>query len=301
MVKMLVVGASGLLGHDVCLLLRDRYKMTGTYLDHPLDIEGVESKRLDISSEEGVKGCLEDVRPDVLLLCAAMTGVDACEDEPDLADELNNLAVERFVGHLDGTPTKLVCVSTDYVFDGGKGSPYVETDSTAPSSVYGRSKLLGERAALAREGALVVRVSSIWGPDPRAGRRSFASWVLQSLEEGKSIELFTDQRVTPTYTGSFARALPEMLERDLEGIYHLACADCMTRYESGQVLARVFDLDAGLISKTTLEGAGLKAQRPSNSCLDVSKLEAALGRDLGSYSDDVMEYRSRFLGGIGTS
>lgn len=299
--RMLVVGASGLLGHDLCLLLKDRYQIFGTYFEHPLDIEGVESARLDISSSEEVQRCVEAVRPDILLLCAAMTGVDACEDEPDLADELNHRAVERLVGQLVGTDAKLVHVSTDYVFDGDSHRPYTETEDPAPGSIYGRSKLLGEQAALAREGALIVRVSSVWGPDPRAGRRSFAGWVLRSLDEGNTIKLFTDQRVTPTYTGSFARTLPEMLERDLEGVYHLVSSDCLTRHESGLVLATVFGLETELIEGSTLEDARLKAPRPGYSCLDVSKLRGALGHDLGTYADDVKDYRSRLEEGIRTS
>jgi dTDP-4-dehydrorhamnose reductase len=110
-----------------------------------------------------------------------------------MANDLNQRAVERFVDAIEGTDIKFVHVSADYVFNGEKGSPYLETDEPNPRSVDGRSKLMGERVASECKGALIIRVSFMGGPDPSQGRRSFSSWVLSSLKEGKGIRLFTDQ------------------------------------------------------------------------------------------------------------
>jgi dTDP-4-dehydrorhamnose reductase len=299
LIRLLVVGASGLLGHDVCHFLRNEAQVTGTYRDHPFEIDGVEAVRMDALSAQSVDSVVKAARPDVVLMCAAMTGVDACEDQPALADELNHKAVSRVVSALEGSSTKLVSVSTDYVFPGTQTRPYLEIDPTGPRSVYGRTKLLGEGVALKRRGTLVVRVSSLWGPAPREGRDSFATWVVSTLRAGKPVRLFGDQRVTPTYTGAFALLLPRMVQADLSGIYHLAARDCLSRLETGRILAEAFGLDPQLIQSVPLSSAGLKAPRPAMSCLSTGKLERALQFEIGSYADDVGSFAARQ--GIGRS
>ena len=293
MYRLMVVGASGLLGHDVCHFLRHDFQVVGTYRDNPIAMEGVQPVRMDLLSPQSVSSVIKSARPDILLLCAAMTGVDACEDQPTLADELNNRAVLRVVQALEGMHTKLVHVSTDYVFSGAQGRPYLETDPPTPRSVYGRTKLLGEGAALARKGALVVRVSSLWGPAPREGRESFATWVVGSLKDGMEVHLFSDQRVSPTYTGSFAMLFTRMMELDLTGLYHLAARDCLSRLETGRILASTFGLDGSLLLPTRMEDAGLKAHRPMMSCLSTGKLERALDTEMNIYADDVANFYAR--------
>ena len=289
----MVVGASGLLGHDACHHLRHDYEVVGTYRDNPITMEGVRPVRLDLLSPQGVSSAIRSAKPDILLMCAAMTGVDACEDRPDLADELNNKSVIRVVQALEGMHTKLVHVSTDYVFSGNQGRPYIETDPPTPRSVYGRTKLLGEGAALARKGALVLRVSSLWGPAPREGKDNFATWVVSSLKDGQEVHLFNDQRVTPTYTGAFASLFTRMMELDLTGLYHLAARDCLSRLETGRILASTFGLDESLLVPARLEDAGLKAHRPAMSCLSTGKIERALDAEMGTYADDVANFYAR--------
>lgn len=289
----MVVGASGLLGHDVCHFMRHDFQVVGTYRDNPLTMGGVQAVRMDLLSPQSVSSVIKSTRPDILLMCAAMTGVDACEEQPALADELNHRGVVRVVQALEGMHTKLVHVSTDYIFSGSQGRPYLETDPPTPRSVYGRTKLLGEGAALARKGALVLRLSSVWGPAPREGRDSFATWVVSSLRDGMEVHLFSDQRVTPTYTGAFAMLFTRVMEQDLTGLYHLASKDCLSRLETGRILASTFGLDESLLVPTRLEDAGLKAQRPPMSCLSTGKLERALEADMDTYADDVANFYAR--------
>jgi len=290
---MLVVGASGLLGHDVCHFLKNDFSVTGTYHANPFAEDGVEAVRMDLGAAEDIEAVVRRVRPTVLIMCAAMTGVDACEGAPQLADELNHRAVLRVVRALDGLPTKLIHVSTDYVFPGTQSRPYLEVDPTGPRSVYGRTKLLGEGAALSRKGSLVLRVSSVWGPAPRAGRDSFATWVVANLRSGKPVRLFSDQRVSPTYTGAFAVLIPRILTADLKGIYHLAARDCLSRLETGRVIAEIFGLEPALIEPVSMATAGLKAPRPAMSCLSTGRMEHALDCDLNSYADDVSSFYAR--------
>ena len=293
MENLLVVGASGLLGHDVCHYLKNDFSVTGTYHANPFKEEGVEAVHMDLGSPEEIEAVVRRVRPAVLLMCAAMTGVDACEDAPQLADEVNHRSVLRVLRALDGLPTKLVHVSTDYVFPGTQSRPYLEVDPTGPRSVYGRTKLLGEGAALSRKGSLVLRVSSVWGPTPRAGRDSFATWVVMNLRAGKPVGLFSDQRVSPTYTGAFATLIPRILTADLKGIYHLAARDCLSRLETGRILAEMFGLDPALIEPVSMATAGLKAPRPAMSCLSTGKIERALECELNTYADDISSFYSR--------
>ena len=293
MERMLVVGASGLLGHDLCLQLRDTFETTGTFHSHPFSMDRVRAVPLDATRASDVYQLVREWRPDVLVLLSAMTAVDGCEEDPDAAERLNHKTVANVVSSLEGTDTKLVHVSTDYVFGGKAQGRYSEDEAPDPVSVYGRTKLAGERVALSRQGTLVVRVASLWGPDPREGRHNFVTWVLSTMGSGRPVTLFEDQWVTPTYTGAFARALPEMLRSDLDGIYHMATSDCLTRKGCGEVLADVFGLDGGLLSPMAMADAGLAATRPARSCLDTRKLSLALGSEMGMFIDDVRDFKKR--------
>ncbi|MFP4170863.1 MAG: dTDP-4-dehydrorhamnose reductase [Methanomassiliicoccales archaeon] len=300
--RVAVVGASGLLGQYLAREAHDRgHEVLGTYNrtrpDLPFRVE-----QMDITDWEEVKRVLEDFSPDFLLHPAAMTGVDECERYPDAAWKVNVEGTMNTVQACLGLECPVLYVSTDYVFNGLKESPYKEGDFPDPLSIYARTKLEGERATLdASRDNMVARVSVVFGWNRVTGRGNFVTWVIDSLRKGKELSLFRDQRVSPTYAPFAAghtldlalseRSALSLFQEESRGIYHLSGRECIDRYELGLMIADVFELDRSLISEGTLEEMDLTAPRPGYSCLDVGKVEAELDIELPSLREALEHMR----------
>lgn len=170
----------------------------------------------------------------------------------------------------------LIYVSTDYVFSGEKGL-YIETDETGPINHYGLTKLEGEKSvrAIADEWC-IVRPSVIYGSTPAAGKVNFALWVLRKLEKREPINIITDQYVSPTLSTNLAEMIIEIAERKLTGVYHLAGATPINRYDFAQLIAKTFGLNKNLIKPTRSEEMRWKAKRPKNTSLNVDKASTVL-------------------------
>jgi dTDP-4-dehydrorhamnose reductase len=175
-------------------------------------------------------------------------------------------------------------VSTDYVFDGTKSRPYTEEDMPRPISVYGSSKLAGERAVLSTlPGAVVARPAVLYGWNPIEGKDNFVTWVLRKLRAGEKATLFEDQWISPTYADDLARTLLELAEKGVKGVWHVSGPDCLDRPACGRMICKVFGLDGSLVVPVPSSSVSLPAKRPRYSCLDVSKVERLLGRKMVSF------------------
>ncbi|MBN1678127.1 MAG: SDR family oxidoreductase, partial [Candidatus Thermoplasmatota archaeon] len=174
--SLLVIGASGLLGSKVYAQAGEEYRVSGSY--NP-EVDGTSSWRLeplDIGSKEEVERLFEKTRPDIVVLCAAMTNVDACEKQPIVANRANATGPELVARSCKKAGARLVHVSTDYVFDGMKTRRYTEEDLPRPISVYGQSKLSGEKAVLATlPEAVVARPAVLYGWNPLEDKDNFVT------------------------------------------------------------------------------------------------------------------------------
>ncbi|MDA3025814.1 MAG: NAD(P)-dependent oxidoreductase, partial [Actinomycetota bacterium] len=196
--RVLVTGADGQLGHDVMA-------SWGAAGDELL---GTDLAELDITRRDQVHDLVAAWRPDVVVNCAAWTAVDACEADSERAHLANGFAVRWVAEACDAIGARLVHISTDYVFDGSKPTPYVETDEPNPQSVYGASKLMGEREALAiGDAATVVRTSWVCG----AHGSNMVRTVQRLVDEGKPMAFVTDQVGHPTFTADLAPALRRLV------------------------------------------------------------------------------------------
>ncbi len=292
--RLLVVGASGLLGSRLVseARLRGRYEVHGTY--NPVvdgrDFEGLEP--LDMCSEEEVGRLFDRLRPEVVVLTAAMTDVDGCERRPELAHRVNAEGPRIVAGVCGGHGSRLVHVSTDYVFDGEKGAKYTEEDEPRPISVYGASKLAGERAVLSvLPEAVVARTAVLYGWNPLEDKDNFVTWVLRKLRAGEKATLFEDQRISPTFADDLARTLLDLAKRNVKGIWHVSGPDCLDRPTCGWMIAMEFGLDERLIMPVPSSSVPLPARRPKDSCLDVSKVESLLGRRMMSFEPGLKAMR----------
>ena len=196
--------------------------------------------------------------------------MDRCEIEQDLACRINARGTRILAEAAKKAGAFLIYVSTDYVFDGSRGM-YREDDATNPINHYGFTKLLGEKYA-----DCVARTCVIYGSHPASGKINFASWILDRLQKGEEIKIVIDQYISPTLNTNLAKMLLEAAERRLDGLYHLAGASRISRYDFACRLAEIFKLDKGPISPSRMADIGWKAKRPIDSSMDVSKAAEAL-------------------------
>ncbi|HEV8681909.1 MAG TPA: dTDP-4-dehydrorhamnose reductase [Actinomycetota bacterium] len=228
--------------------------------DH--EIVGLGHDELPVEERGQVLDRIRRSRPDVVVHLGAMTGVDACEDDPDRAFAVNAQGTANVADAARETAALMVYTSTDYVFDGEKEEPYVESDSPNPLSAYGRSKLAGEdEVRLRAPEHLVVRTGWLFGVG-----KDFFSRSLARLAAGESVEAIVDRNGTPTYVPHLAGGLVALLTSGLRGLVHLAGPEPTTWFD---LLARARDL-AGLPGEPTEQKSddlGLPARRPRNSAL----------------------------------
>jgi dTDP-4-dehydrorhamnose reductase len=217
--RLLVVGANGMLGSEAVRQAGTEALSAGEA--EPLDIVALDLPEVDIADAASVARTVRAVQPTVILNCAAYTNVDGCESHRDEAFVVNAEGPRHLAEAARSAGALLVHVSTDFVFDGAKGEPYVEDDPPRPLSVYGKSKLAGEEAVRAAAGAyLIARTSWLFGP----GGRNFVTTIVGKAQEGGPLRVVSDQTGSPTYAKDLALALFAAVARGLTGTYHLCNA-----------------------------------------------------------------------------
>lgn len=274
MKTLLVVGASGLLGQHLVRKGREvSRRVVGTYFNNPFQMQGIEARKLDVTSKESVLELFEKEHPDFAILSSGLTGVDYCEEHPEEATALNETGASNIATACESSGTRLLYVSTDYVFDGERGD-YKEEDDPNPVNIYGRTKLEGERVVLQTvSDSIVARVCVIYGWNTVTSKQNFVTWVLKKIESGETVELFEDQVVTPTYAHEAAEVLLKLVETEATGIYHASGSQKVSRFDIGKLIAEAFDLDPERVLPVEMERVGLPAKRPRDSSLNVRKIE----------------------------
>jgi dTDP-4-dehydrorhamnose reductase len=222
---------------------------------------------MDITDAVAVGKVFSAVKPDVVVHCAAMTNVDSCETQKDVAWDVNVDGTKNIVRACGKHDAALVYISTDYVFDGRKGN-YVETDVPNPPNHYARTKLAGEMLTSTLERHMILRSSVMFS----SGGNNFVSWVRGSLLKGTA-RVVTDQVNTPTLATEMAEAVLRLVELKANGMYHTAGAERISRYGFAKAIAKVFGLDASRISAAKTSDLDQKAVRPADSSLKIAKVK----------------------------
>lgn len=286
--RVLISGASGLLGSNLVLTALDAAHEV-LPISHTREVSP-DGRSADLTQSEAIGDLMAELQPDWVVHCAALTDVDRCERDPELAMALNRDAARHVAKAASQIGASLVHVSTDAVFSGEPG-PRKEDDSARPLNVYGSSKLAGEEGVLDEHpGAIVVRTNFYgWSP---SGRLSLAEWFLENLRKGQPHAGFTDIRVNPLLANSLSGYLLHMLDLGLSGTYHLGCRDTVSKYEFGHMLAATFNLDPGMIEATTSEEAELLAARPKELSLSVDKIERALSLQMPELIEGMRELQA---------
>ncbi len=265
----MVIGATGQLGSD---LVRT--------FDQPGELVPLSTRDVDILDAARTRSVLEALRPTCVINTAAYNLVDRAEDDGRSAFALNAEAVGSLAAVCQAAGARLVHFSTDYVFDGTKRTPYLETDSPRPLSVYGESKLAGERLALERcERTVIFRVCGLFGlaGSLGKGKGNLVETMLRLAGEGRALRVVSDQVLCPSYTLDLARKVWKVLPKAAHPIYHLTNAGQVSWYEFAR---RALELAGAMADLTPVTAAeyGAKARRPAYSVLAHAHL-AALGED----------------------
>ncbi len=268
--RILITGGSGLLGSKIAeiAMVRGDLIFSGYAHHEPEFGKGMKFDLLDLP---GISDLVKRVKPDVIVHSAALTDVDRCEREKELAYRMNVEGTRAIAEAAEREGSFLVYISTDYVFDGERGM-YREDNNTNPVSYYGYSKLLGEQFCQ----GCIARTCVIYGSRPASGKVNFALWLLESLRSRKQVRVVTDQFITPTLNTSLARMVLEAADRRLCGIYHLAGATRISRYDYALQLARAFDLESDRLQPSRMDDLKWIARRPKDSSLDTSKASRTL-------------------------
>ena len=266
--KLLIIGASGLVGWNLVRVARaDHHEVTGTYALHPApDLVG-----LRLENVEAVRRLLENLQPDAVACCAAWSWVDGCEGDPARAFLENAGNPARLARLAHQGQAKFLYFSTSYVFDGRDG-PYDENAPVHPLSVYGKSKLEGERRILeATEGqALIARTMGVYGEEPQ--QKNFVYQVVRALRAGKNMTVPSDQSGNATYAGDLASISLKLLEKSATGIWNVAGPDPhLNRQDFALRIAREYRLDPGLLRFVSTAELGQPAPRPRQGGLVVTR------------------------------
>jgi dTDP-4-dehydrorhamnose reductase len=261
-VKVLVTGAAGMLGRDVMLAAANA--------GH--DVVGFGRAEMDVTDAATVQRKFELERPDVVINCAAWTAVDDAEAAEEAAFAVNGTGAGNVAAAAAELGAAVVYVSSDYVFDGAKSEPYVESDQVAPLSAYGRTKLAGEEATMAaNKRHFVVRSSWLFG----IGGGNFVETMLRLAQTQSEVLVVRDQVGSPTYTWHLAYGIVRLIEGIEFGIHHMAAAGQCSWYEFAREIFEQAKIECKVLSTTT-EMFGAPAPRPPFSVLTSQREHAIL-------------------------
>ena len=271
--RIIVTGASGLLGLNLCLMAAQDHELTGVVNQRSLHDAPFNTFQADLTVEGAVQYLLDQTQPEFVIHCAAMANVDSCERDPHTAQTINAHVPALLAEVCKQKDVGFLHISTDAVFDGQRGS-YTEEDQPNPLSEYARTKLAGEQGVLAANpDALVCRVN-FYGFS-LSGTRSLAEFFLYNLIAGEPVKGFTDVHFCPLYVTDLVDTIFAMIDKNLSGLYHVVSPECLSKYDFGRRIADKFDLDSGLIQPVSVNDGNLLAKRSPNLTLRVDKLLAA--------------------------
>ncbi|MGH7773968.1 MAG: dTDP-4-dehydrorhamnose reductase [Candidatus Binatia bacterium] len=268
MIRLAVIGSTGQLGTDLVEVLKEGRDYQVFPLSHA---------KVECTEPDSVRRELREVRPGVVVNCAAFVRVDECEDRPEEAFRVNALGALYVARACAEIGALCVYVSTDYVFDGEKGEPYNEEDKPRPINVYGASKLAGEH--LVQQACprwLIVRMASLFGKAGSRGKGgNLVETILAKARAGETLRVVNDIRMSPTYTCDTARALERLLQQKATGLFHLANDGTCTWYEFAKKALDLVGLNNKLEPISSIDYL-TRAPRPRDSTLRSIKLDPSL-------------------------
>ena len=286
MAKWLVTGGSGLLGHHICHYLSARGDaVTATHHQHPLELSSVKPYQLNLLDFGALDHVIQIERPDYIFHTAALANVDKCENDPELAKQYNIDLPAAVAKSACAVDAKMIHVTTDQLWTGDK-AVVNEEEPTSPVNVYGATKAESEKQVLnIMPEALILR-TNFFGKG-RPWRKSFSDWLYDELSNGKSINGFDDIFYSPIAIDHFVPNAITLVEKNASGIFHLAGAQRISKYDFIAQFIDMLSLDKDLLKKCKCDDANLSARRPKDMSLSVAKIESYLGHSMPTVKDSI--------------
>ena len=297
MKKVVITGSNGLLGqslldlflhekeYEVVALSRSKNRYPNT--------EGYQFFSTELTDKVALNNLLKEVNPDFIINTAAMTQVDACEDDKKSCDKINVELVENLIAFSEKSNCHLIHISTDFIFDGKQGY-YKETDKPNPLSYYGLSKLKAEEALVKSTiEYTILRTILVYGKVHDMSRNNIVLWVRQMLSEEKEITIVNDQYRMPTYVDQLALACKLAIDKNATGIFNVSSNQLLSIYEIANQIAEVFNLNSTLIKPISSEKLNQKAKRPRKTGFDLTKTTNLLGLETFSFKENLQKFKEK--------
>lgn len=284
MKKILITGSNGLLGQKLVLQLKERKDVqiiaTSVGANRLNNKEGYVFESLDITDKAAVDSIFNKYHPDVIINTAAMTNVDACETKRDECWALNVTAVQNLVDTITSNKSAchLIHLSTDFIFDGEKGTEYNESDIPNPTSYYGLSKYESERVLeKSTISWAIARTIIVYGIVDNMSRSNLVLWAKDALTKGQKINVVDDQFRSPTFAEDLAAGCVLIADKKAKGIYNLSGPNTLSILELVYKIADCWNLDKSLITPSKSDTINQAAKRPPRTGFDISKAKLELG------------------------
>ena len=283
--KLLITGSLGMLGGNIAFELKNRYEIFGMDKCFP-DPELKNQFKIDLTKKDEISKVICEIEPDLVIHCAALTNVDFCEDNYELARITNALAVRDLVRSLDAR-SRFIYISTDSVFDGKKGD-YSESDPPSPLNHYAKTKLEGEWFVEQESLNYSIIRTNIFGVNRIKGE-SFAEWVYNSLRRKQAINMFTDVIFSPITVTRLTFFIEKLLNSDFIGRINIGTENPISKYDFGAKMAGFLGLDVSLIKPASVDMAQFKARRPKNTSLNLKNAESIIG-SMPKIEDEIQQF-----------
>ncbi len=288
--KLFITGSNGLLGTALITYLHN-------FTDYQLVTTGkgaarflLQSDRItyypkDLCNHAEINAILEAEKPSVIIHAGALTQVDYCEVNREEALAVNYAASLNIFQKASNLQSRLIFISTDFVFDGNKGM-YTETDERSSVNWYGQTKIMAEDALMEKNmDWSIVRTCLVYGNNIAGQRTHILSWVKENLQKGNKIQVVDDQYRTPTYVEDLAKGIVSIIQHKSKGIYHISGEETMTPYQMAIATATTLKLDTSLIQKVTAAQFTQTALRPAKTGFSILKAKKELGFQPNSFSN----------------
>ena len=302
--RILVIGGGGQVGTRIIEQAKNQFAVYATYQARRPPLDESKSFHVDKTNRQAVLNLFEKLEPEVAIDTAALHNVDYCETHRDEAWTVNVEGTRNVAEACKKYGSRMIFVSTDYVFDGVKGN-YTEDDTTNPINHYGVTKLEAERTiAQTLSDYVIARPSVIYGYVPISQRQSssgkplnFAMWLAQKLRNEEPLKIVTDQYGSPTLADSLAETLLKLAQSDKTGVYHTAGGTRLNRYEFAVKIAKKLKFKATLITPIMTSQLKQAAMRPMDSSLSVEKIEIHLGLRMPTIDEALEKFKRQSVRG----
>jgi len=296
MQRIVITGGSGLLAVNWCLAKKHIHDFSLGLHNKIIKIEGVKTFIADLSSADSFKRQLEKLAPSLVIHTVAITSIEQCEKNPELAELINTQMAVNVAEACSYFNIPIVHISTDQLFSGNK-SFYSEEDIVSPLNIYGKTKRLAEIGILEmNQNSIVVRTNFFgWGP---VYRRSFSDFIIGSLRMGKEISLFNNVFYTPILISELINGIMQLVDKKKYGLFNLVGNERLSKYDFGVKIANVFGLSQSLIRSIEISGMPGLVKRPLDMSLSNSKVNAQLDTKIRTLDNLLQDLASQEIAGF---